>query len=370
MNILIISPFRIYPIYSGFSTRVYNLTKQLSNSNSVFLFYIDYYKKYSAQADCNFLPNVQKFSFKVSTKFMQLFDPHLILKGVDLINKEKIDIVIAEGIWAGFHAMIFRALTKVPYCLTEHNVEYIRWKRMGMKCPGLLRIFEKHCCKFSKEIFCMSNSDRQQISELGIDINKITIAPNGIDTLQFRPSPSKKHEIANKFNFDVESPIILFSGNLSYTPNLQAIQIIYEKIIDSVLEAIPKAKFMIVGSNPPLQFQHEAMIFTGFVEKIEDYINASDLVIAPLISGGGTKLKIVEAIACGKTVLTTSIGAEGLLDESTRGFLKIIDDWNDFINFIVNFLKNPTINDLPSTFIEKYSWKSIGETIYKEISVC
>ncbi|MDW5549183.1 glycosyltransferase family 4 protein [Methanosarcina sp.] len=369
MKILIISPFRVYPIHCGFSTRVYNLTKQLSYSNSVFLYYTDYNKKECNPDDCSFLPNVTKRNFKVSYKFMQLINPSLIFEAVSAIKKEKINIIIAEGIWAGPHAMILSFLTKVPYCFTEHNVEHVRWKRMGRKYPGLLRIFEKYCCKFSKKIFCMSNNDRQQISELGVDINKLTIAPNGIDTLQFRPRTSKKYDLARKLKLDVESPVILFFGNLSYTPNLQAVQIIYEKIIDSVLEAIPNVKFVIVGSNPPLQFQHEAMIFPGFVENIEDYINASDLVIAPLISGGGTKLKIIEAIACGKTVLTTSIGAEGLVDESTRYFLKVIDDWNDFINFIVDFLKNPIVNDLPSIFIEKYSWKSIGEIISKEISM-
>ncbi len=369
MNILIISPFRVYPTDCGFSTRVYNLTKQLSYSNSVFLVYTDYYKKYPNPHDYNFLPNVRKYNFRVSNKFMQLLNPYLILKAVSIIKKERINIVIAEGIWAGPHAIILSFLTRVPYCFTEHNVEHVRWRRMGMKYPDLLKIFEKYCCKFSKKIFCMSNNDRQQINELGIDINKLTIVPNGIDTLQFRPRSSKKYEIAKKFDLDIESPIILFSGKLSYTPNLQAIQIIYEKIIDPVLENIPNVKFVIVGANPPLQFRHKAMIFTGFVENIEEYINASDLVIAPLISGGGTKLKIIEAIACGKTVLTTSIGAEGLVDESTQDFLKIIDDWNDFINFIVDFLRNPIINNLPRTFIEKYSWRSIGETISKEISM-
>lgn len=369
MNILIISPFRIYPIYSGFSTRVYNLTKQLSNSNSVFLFYSDYYKKYSAQDDCDFLPNVKKICFKVSTKFMQLLHPYLILRGVDVIKEEKIDLIIAEGIWAGLHAMIFRALTKVPYCLTEHNVEYVRWKRMGMKYPGLLRMFEKYCCKFSKKVFCMSEDDRKQINELGVNINKIITVPNGVDILQFRPEPSKKYEIANKLNISAESPIILFSGSLNYTPNLQAIQIIYEKLINPVLEAVPDAKFVIVGSNPPLHFKHESIIFTGYVEKIEDYINASDLVIAPLISGGGTKLKIVEAISCGKTVITTSVGAEGLIGESTKGFLKIADNWNDFIIEMINSLKSSQSTDLPRGFIKMYSWDSIGNKLCKEITI-
>lgn len=367
MNILIISPFRIYPIYSGFSTRVYNLTKQLSNSNSVFLFYSDYYKKYSAQDDCDFLPNVKKICFKVSTKFMQLLHPYLILRGVDVIKEEKIDLIIAEGIWAGLHAMIFRALTKVPYCLTEHNVEYVRWKRMGMKYPGLLRMFEKYCCKFSKKVFCMSEDDRKQINELGVDLKKIVVVPNGYDPAIFYPNNKNKKAVREKINVSDETPLILYSGDFNYKPNLQAVSIIHDNLIDKVLFKVPNAKFLIVGSHPPLQYKHKGIIFTGFVDKIEDYINTSDIVIAPLISGGGTKLKIIEAISCGKVVITTNIGAEGLVEGKTNNFLVITDDWSQFANEIVSTLKSPVNNKVPKEFTEKFSWGKIIKKMNDEI---
>lgn len=366
MKILIISPFRVYPTYSGFATRTYNIIKQLSNKFEIILFYVDFEKKYFS-SNQTYLPNVSKQKFKASNRKMQFFNPLLIISGIQTIKREKVDLIIAESIWAGLHAMILRALTKVPYCLTEHNVEYVRWKRMEMKYPGLLRIFEKYCCKFSKKVFCMSDDDRIQINKLGVDLNKIITVPNGVNILQFKPETSTKSEIANKLNIGVESPIILFSGSFNYAPNLQAVQIIYEKIINPFLETVPDAKFLIVGSNPPLQFKHESIIFTGYVEKIEDYINASDLVIAPLISGGGTKLKIVEAIACGKTVITTSVGAEGLFDENTEGFLKVADNWNDFILKMIDSLKNPRSLDLPRGFIDTYSWNFIGDRLCKEI---
>ncbi|MCC4767345.1 glycosyltransferase [Methanosarcina sp. DH1] len=367
MNILIISPFRIYPIYSGFSTRVYNLTKQLSNFNSIFLFYIDYYKKYPAPDNCNFLPNVKKCSFKVPTKFMQLLDPYLILKGIDVIKKEKIDLVIAEGIWAGLHAMIFRALTKVPYCLTEHNVEYVRWKRMGMKYPGLLRVFERYCCKFSDKVFCMSDDDRKQINKLGVELKKTVVIPNGYDPTIFYPNNKNKKAVREEINVNDETPLILFSGNFSYKPNLQAVSIIHDTLVDKVLNKIPNAKFLIVGSHPPLQYKHKGIIFTGFVDKIEDYINASDIVIAPLVSGGGTKLKIIEAISCGKVVITTDIGAEGLVGGKTNNFLVITDDWSQFANEIVSILKSPINNKVPEEFTEKFSWNRIIKKINNEI---
>lgn len=362
MNILIISPFRIYPIYSGFSTRVYNLTKQLSSSNSVFLFYIDYYKKYSTPDDYDFLPNVKKHNFKVSTKFMQFLNPYLIMEAVSTIKKGKIDIIIAEGIWAGLHAMILSFLTKVPYCLTEHNAEYVRWKRMGRN-SYILKKFEKLCCTYSDKIISMSDVDKELIHRLGIDIGKIVTIPNGFDDDIFKPNSYKRGEIRGKLNVGSETPIILFSGSLDYTPNYQSVQIIHDILLDKILDKIPTAKFLIVGSNPPLQYEHESIIFTDRVERIEDYINTSDLVIAPLISGGGTKLKIIEAIACGKSVVTTSIGAEGLICNETSQFLHIFDEWDSFAHFIVEFLKNNTRDYSISEnkdFIRRYSWTYLG----------
>jgi glycosyltransferase involved in cell wall biosynthesis len=367
MKILVISPFGIFPTYSGFATRVYNLIKQLSNQHKVLLLYVDFDKRHIETSYSDYLPNVVKYNIKASKRWMQLFHPLLILKGVKVIKNEKIDLIIAESIWAGLHAVILHILTRVPYYFNEHNVEYIRWKRMGKKYSRILKIYEKYCCKFAKKIFCVSEGDRQLIHELGIDIDRIITIPNGVDTEKFKVDIKKRDEVRKKLNLSIKTPIILFSGSLSYIPNFQAVQIIHDILLDKTLNMIPDVKFLIIGSNPPMQYKHEAIIFTGFVEKIEDYITASDVVIAPLISGGGTKLKIVEAVACGKTVITTNIGAEGLINEQTKDALRIADDWDKFVDEIISTLKNQKSDNIPIGFIKKYSWENIGKIICEEI---
>jgi len=101
------------------------------------------------------------------------------------------------------------------------------------------------------------------------------------------------------------------------------------------LKKKPNAKFLIIGDNPPLEFKHENIIFTGLVKKIEDYINASDFVICPLLYGGGTRIKIIETLACGKPVISTSMGAEGIKSEEITELLYLCDDWNDFADKIL-----------------------------------
>jgi polysaccharide biosynthesis protein PslH len=369
MKILVISPFSIYPINNGFATRTYNIIKQLSSYHEIFLFYINLDRK-CINSGVNYLPNVSKCGINTSRRWMQFFHPLLLYKGIKTVKNEHIDIVIAESIWAGLHAMILSSLTKVPYCLTEHNAEYVRWKRMGRNNSYILKKFEKLCCTCSDKIISMSDVDKELIHRLGVDIGKIITIPNGFDNDTFKPNPSSREEIRKKLNVSNETSIILFSGNLNYAPNYQAVQIIHDVLLDKILAIIPTAKFLIVGSNPPLQYKHESIRFTGRVDRIEDYINASDLVIAPLLSGGGTKLKIVEAIACGKSVVTTSIGAEGLICDETAQFLHIFDEWDGFANFIVEFLKNGGSNNSPSeyeSFSREYSWVNLGLNLKKAL---
>jgi Glycosyltransferase len=315
----------------------------------------------------DYLPNVSKHNFKTSRRWMQLFNPILIYNGIKLIKSEKIDLIIAESIWAGLHAMILHSLTGVDYYFTEHNAEYLRWKRMGKKYGHILKVYEKYCCKYAKKVFCVSEADQKFIHELGVDLKKIIVVPNGYDPEIFYPNNKNKKAVRERINVSDETPLILYSGDFHYKPNLQAVSIIHDNLVDEVLNKVPNAKFLIVGSHPPLQYEHEGIIFTGFVDKIEDYINASDVVIAPLVSGGGTKLKIIEAVSCSKVVITTSIGAEGLVGGQTNNFLVITDDWSQFANNIVSVLKSPANNKVPKEFTETFSWGKIIKKMTNEI---
>jgi len=162
------------------------------------------------------------------------------------------------------------------------------------------------------------------------------------------------HEIRKKLNLE-DVPVILFFGKLDYKPNYEAIEIIRNEILPRVLKKKPNTKFLIVGDNPPLEFKHQNIIFTGLVKKIEDYINASDFVICPLVSGGGTRIKILETLACGKPVISTTIGAEGIENEENSELLYLCDDWNDFAEKIILSLLNKKSKIHKDLF--EFSWE-------------
>src|SRR3972149_7567844 len=228
----------------------------------------------------------------------------------------------------------------------------------------ILKVYEKLSCKFAYRIFCVSEVDRDLlISKLNIRKDAITIIPNGIDTDKFYPDKQKSIEARQRVTL-YEKPVILLFGKLDYNPNYEAVKIIRYDILPRVLKKIPEAKFLIVGDNPPLEFIHEKITFTGLVDKIEDYVNLADIVICPLLSGGGTRFKILEALACEKIVISTTIGAEGLTVKGINENLIIRDDWDSFSNEIVNSIsrKNTKID---KEFIDLYSWKKSSLAIIR-----
>lgn len=370
-KILVLSPFNIFPPYWGGASRIYNLTKYLGKKNKIVLLCNDYKQVTKTEINCKEFdelsqnPNIKFHFVKSLGRGSQIFNPLLVIEGLKIIRKERPDFVMAEFVWSSLHAMIFKFLCRVPYFLDEHNIEFLRFERMkrGNEFARImLRAYEKVSCVFASKILCVSEVDRNHlISKLGIKKEKIAIIPNGVDTNKFYPNAQKRLEIRAKLNLNKE-PVVLFFGKLDYKPNYEAIKIIRHEILPKVIEKILKIKFLIVGDNPPLEYSHENILFTGMVENIEDYINASDIVICPLLSGGGTRIKILEALACGKVVVSTEIGAEGLVDKEINDFLKIRNGWKEFSNEIVTSISENSSKPRKK-FISIYSWDKIIKNI-------
>jgi len=368
-KILMISYTNIFPPNWGGASRSYNITKILAKDNKIWLICNDFPFIESVNSNNDEIKelsdngNVKLYFKKFRGGRSQIFNPKIIKLGLELIKKEKPDIIFAHSLYSAFNSILLHFLTGIPFILDEHNAEFLRHERIYKKRKYhrfILKIFEKFSCRFASKILCVSEIDRDLLSsEFKINKSKIKVIPNAVDTKKFYPSEKNNHEIRKKLKVEDE-PLILFFGRGDYTPNYEAIEIIRNKILPVILKKIPKAKFLIVGDNPPLNFQHENIIFTGVVDKIEDYINVSDIVICPLLSGGGTKFKILEALCCGKIVISTTIGAEGILLNEFKDSILISDNWDDFGKKIVSILstKNPSkVGDFYSL-----SWgKSVDE---------
>ena len=131
---------------------------------------------------------------------------------------------------------------------------------------------------------------------------------------------------------------MIFVGNLAYLPNREATQVLSSVIAPIVLDEIKNAKFLVVGKGRD-KLESPGLMFTGFVENVLDVLNISDVAVAPLFHGTGTRLKILEYLSCGLPVVSTSIGAEGLETENGVNIF-IEDNLESFALRIVELLNN------------------------------
>lgn len=371
-KILVLSSFSIFPPYWGGASRVYNITKILAQKNKIWFvcndlhFLKDSKSRLSSMKEFSSNPNIQNHIVKVMGPKSQLLNVNVIREALRIIKKEKPDLIFANHLYSSINAIILKFLTGLPYILDEHNVEFLLHERIHPKrklSRMCLKMLEKLACKLASKVFCVSENDGQLfISRLGIKNNKIAVIPNGVDTEKFYPNESKNYEIKQKFHL-LDKKIILFFGKLDYLPNIEAVKIIHDEILPRIAKKITNAKFIIVGDNPPLNFKHDDILFTGLVDNIEEYINVSDIVICPLLSGGGTRIKILEALACGSTVISTTVGAEGINFNDYKDILLICDDWESFSNEIIHSLTKDI------TFKEhdfyRISWEKSADDISK-----
>lgn len=373
-KILFLSPANIFPPYWGGASRVYNLIKIISKDHDISLVCNDFRflkKDTSVQEQKNEFETKTKVKVTIVKEMgpnSQIFNPRFIREALKIIKKQKPEIIITTSLYSAFHAIILKILTGRPYILDEHNVEFLRHERIypNRRLPRLfLKTLEKVACRFASKIFCVSEDDRELlISRLDVKRDKITLIPNGVDTEKFFPNKRKNDEIKKLYNL-TNNPIILFFGKLDYEPNLEAVKIIHKEILPRIIKKIQHAKFLIVGDNPPLEFKHEKILFTGLVDKIEDYINVSDVVICPLLSGGGTRLKILEALACEKIVISTKVGAEGIQFDKYQDILLIHDDWDSFSEEIIQSISKQGM--MKNHDFYSISWKKSADDISKAI---
>lgn len=196
-----------------------------------------------------------------------------------------------------------------------HNVEYElidehrddlvgKWRKFRMKRR------EKEAAEKSSESFCCSERDKELL--WGIP----NVIPNSINLENYSDSYEKPQEYG-------ESKIALFLGVMRYQPNVEAAE-----NIEKIAEQMPDWKFALVGRKPSEKVReigerNQNIIVTGEVERVDSYLQHADVCLAPLESGSGTRLKILEYLAYEKPVISTQKGAEGLQRIDS---VKIIDE--------------------------------------------
>jgi glycosyltransferase involved in cell wall biosynthesis len=260
----------------------------------------------------------------------------------ELMARGGVDVCVADFLFAVGNVPLG---TGVPVVLFEHNVEYLIWKRLcdietsawkralvAMEWRKL-RAREAEACQDADLTIAVSDNDRQRLSEIapGADIASI---PTGVDIEYFAPSTAPR--IANR---------LVFSGSMDWHPNEDAVLFFLDQMYPLIRKEIPDVSFTVAGRNPTDRLktaaaEHQGVTLTGTVPDVRPAILESELCIVPIRAGSGTRLKILEALAMGKPVISTTVGAEGLGLVPDEHFVAA-DSPEAFAAAVVSLLRDP-----------------------------
>lgn len=228
-----------------------------------------------------------------------------------MVSRTSYDIINVEFSQMAYYR--FPGTTRLV--LDEHNIEYDVLYRTFSASSGLARKTYNYIdyVKLRREERklwrrfdgCSVTSARdQQIMQHNHPRLRTVVVPNGVDTNYFHPEGSS-----------TERMTIAFFGALNYYPNLHGLLFFLRDVMPQLKQRYPKLKLYIIGPSPPdeiLAWASEDVVITGFVDDVRPYLQRARAIIVPLHIGGGTRLKVVEAMAMGKALVSTSIGAEGI----------------------------------------------------------
>ena len=385
MRILWVKAGKLLPVDTGGKIRSFNILKKLARTNAVTT--LSYYggaqdSNYEAAlakelpgAHCiptaapegglaqgfDYLRRLPSPAPYAVTKFT---DPKVVQTLREWLPADRFDVAVCDFLSASLN---FPAQLPLPCVLFQHNVESSLWTRMAKTETnpvrkmsykieaGKMKRYERDTLRRFHHVIAVSETDKQQM--LAMDPTcSISVVPTGVDTEKYQVFPSASGD----------PPRIVFTGSMDWEPNIDAMEWFCRGIWPTIVRQFSQAKFQIVGRNPHARVKQLAsptVEVTGTVPSVADYLRDAAVVIVPLRIGGGTRLKIFEAMAMGKALVSTTIGAEGL-DVTSGENCILADDPSSFGDSILTLLSDIQLRrkyeKAAAALAARYDWSNIA----------
>jgi glycosyltransferase involved in cell wall biosynthesis len=381
----------LHPVDKGGKIRTYNMLKELKRSH-----YITYLTLDDGMADgkarelaSEYCHELVCVPHKLSDKFTAAFYAELALNFVAPLpyaitkyesaamrreisqraSLESFDILVCDFLAPAVN--VPRRLN-CPSLLFQHNVEAMIWKRHyevqlnPLKKAYLfgqwfkMRSFERKACARFDCVVAVSRDDCELMqAEYGVEA--IYDVPTGVDTNFFRRS-GQVQRVPNS---------LVFTGSMDWLPNEDAIRYFIEQIMPRIRQVVPTVTLTVVGRNPyatlvELSKRDPSVVVTGRVDDVRPYMERAAAYIVPLRIGGGTRLKIFEAMAMEQAIVSTTIGAEGLPVRDGVELL-LADTPESFASAVVSLINNECLakelgERAAATVRHSFGWKNAAET--------
>lgn len=384
MNILFVSAVLPYPLYSGGQVRVYNLLKKLAATHEITLAsFIRHEAEKKLGAHLSFCKKV------IPVYRGRAWRPEYIARALvgaypwllATYDNEEMRSVIARELATGEYDVVHIEPgyvwpsipeTTVPIVVGEHNIEhhiyegYAKQSQLLFARPffrhdvAKLVAWEKKIWQAADAVVTVSPDDKKEVEQI-TGRNTVDVAPNGVDVDEFVFQKQKP--------IHAEAPVFLFVGNFLWMQNRDALNVVLDDMWERVREVYPQATLRVVGKHLRGELRRKVARAPGVtlfedVSEIHEEFIRSDILLAPIRIGGGTKFKILEAMAAGTPVITTLVGAKGLA--VTHGVeLMIAEDSESTMRAIGTLLSDPkeTANlriRARKKIEQDYSWTNIA----------
>lgn len=380
-----LTPYLPYPLYSGGQIRSFNLLKNLSRKHQITLFSF-----IRSENEKKYIANLKEFcvDVKVFLKRPPWSITSLVLSAISVyplvvcmylkkslrteiakaIEKEHFDLIHAET----FYVMPNIPPNKIPTILVEQTIEYLVYQHYTESIKFLpsklimnfdvakIRFWEKRFWSKASRVVAMSEADKHVMQKF-VPSLPVDLVPNGVDTEFFT-----KRSIERK----KRDKTILFVGNFKWLQNREAVTILIEEIWPEIKKVLSKAKLWIVGRFPTQKILHYAsssIRISSDIYDIRDAYKSADVLLAPIYGPGGTRYKILEAMAAGVPVVTTPTGIEGL--GAIHGQEALISERSiqlakETVKLLTNSFLYRTLVVNGRRLVEKrFNWKTIASNL-------
>ena len=386
MRILWVKAGKLLPVDSGGKIRSYNLIRHLAQKHPVTL--LTYYGgsrdgNYEAAIEKEFCGTITIHTSAPDGGLKQAVDylrhlprhaPYSVSKFTDLevirtvkrfFDEHRCDVAVCDFLSASLN---FPSHLSIPSVLFQHNVESSLWERMAVTETnpvrklaykveaGKMRRYEREALGRFQHVIAVSDQDRDQMLAMEPTCD-IAVVPTGVDTKQFAVSPPAGGN----------PPRVAFVGTMDWEPNIDAAEYFCSEIWPRITHAYPGAQFQLIGRSPHSRVRRlasESITVTGTVPSVMDFLRDATVVVVPLRVGGGTRLKIYEAMAMGKAVVSTTIGAEGLDVQSGRDLI-LADEAKAFADSVLALLRDAELRRryevAAAASASRFDWAKISE---------
>lgn len=390
MKILMLTPYLPYPPASGGQIRTYNLLKHLSKSHEITLVCLykreeerQYAQELKSYCKDIYLCKRPEKPWQLSTILKAVFGvlPFLIVRNYSSEAANTVRKLLAERTFDVIHAETFYVMphipeTKIPTILVDQTLEYRVYKHFINQLPWFLhhplrldtfklKYWEEYYWNHAQLVAAVSETDAKAIHMLAPNIEPVVI-PNGASDGMFveKSTPKEDNGVTN----------LLFVGNFSWLQNTEAAQYLIEKVLPLLQNKLQNYRLTIAGQKIPERFRVLANPYIDFIDlegsdnaTVRDIYTNASLFIAPIFGPGGTRLKILTAMATHLPVITTSTGAEGLhlLHNESVMLAENPEEFAQNIAILArdNILSKKIADNAYAIARKSFSWESITKTL-------